>query len=295
MSSASGKDSRWRDDESLKPEVRELLESAKTDEPSSEQLSALQANIAFLFALPPGGGGAGPAGGDGGGGSVGPTGHGGAATTAGTGGVGAAGVTAKTVAGAATAAKGVAATGAGKALLLATVSTLAVGGAAGSIALNQRSKVPVVPQVSAAQTTRAQPAVVAPPPTPTLVEPAPEPVEPTAIAPSVAPSPVKLKPQPPPQPPQPSEPVKAVPEAELLQQALDAIHGGQASDALAAATAHATRFPDSPLAQEREAVAIEALVKLKRSDEARARAASFHAKWPTSLHLSKIDSLLGEL
>lgn len=283
MSSASGKDSRWRDDEALKPEVRELLESAKGDEPSPEQLSALQANIAFLFALPPGGGGAGPAGGEGGG--AGPTGHGGAATTAGTGGASAAGagITAKTVAGAATAAKGVAATGAGKALLLATVSTLAVGGAAGSIALSKRNQAPVILQVSGAQTTPA--------PTPTLVEPTPSlaPAEPMVSVPA---PPVKVKPAPP--LPPPPEPVKTVPEAALLQQALDAIHSGQAGDALAAAAAHATRFPDSPLAQEREAVAIEALVKLKRNDEARDRAASFHAKWPTSLHLSKIDALIGE-
>jgi hypothetical protein len=265
--SSSGKDQRWRDDETLNPHLRGLLESAKIDEPSAEQLSALQAKIAFLFALPPGGGGGDPGGGGGGAGT-------------GTGGAGAAGVVAKTTISAASATTA----GAVKAVLFATVSTLAVVG--GAVALSQRPARPA-PQEAAVQVTRPQPVATKALP-PTLVEPQPEPAKkPAAAARAEAVvSVAKVKPQP---PPQASE---EVPETELLQQALDALHAGQASDALAAATTHATRFPDSPLAQEREAVAIEALVRLKRGDEARARGERFHARWPTSLHVSKIDELL---
>src|SRR5439155_2889108 len=45
-------------------ELAQMLESAVTDEPRAEQLQALEARLAFLFTVPPGGG---PAPGGGGG------------------------------------------------------------------------------------------------------------------------------------------------------------------------------------------------------------------------------------
>ena len=78
----------------------------------------------------------------------------------------------------------------------------------------------------------------------------------------------------------------------LVQKAQGALRSDPA-DALAAATEHLRQFPSGQLAQEREVVAIEALVALGRGEEAAARAEAFRARWPKSAHLRRIDSLMG--
>jgi len=57
---------------------------------------------------------------------------------------------------------------------------------------------------------------------------------------------------------------------------------------------HRARFPDGTFVQEREVLAIEALVRLGRGAEAKARADAFAHAFPTSAHRRRIAVLLGE-
>jgi len=65
--------------------------------------------------------------------------------------------------------------------------------------------------------------------------------------------------------------------------------------ALALADDHPSRFPDGVLAQEREVIAIDALVKLRRTTEARARVAAFRVRYPSSAHLARVLSAVGDV
>ncbi len=80
-------------------------------------------------------------------------------------------------------------------------------------------------------------------------------------------------------------------EYRLLRSARQALVGDPAQ-ALALAQEHARRFPRGMLAQEREAIAVEALVRLGRRREARARARGFFAAYPSSPYRSRIERLL---
>lgn len=62
--------------------------------------------------------------------------------------------------------------------------------------------------------------------------------------------------------------------------------------ALALATEHARRFPDGALTQERELIAIEALVSIGRAAEARARGRAFLARWPSSAHAPRVRAIV---
>jgi TolA-binding protein len=78
-------------------------------------------------------------------------------------------------------------------------------------------------------------------------------------------------------------------EVTLLQRAMGAAQAGDSTEALAHALAHAARYPNSSMAQEREVIAIEALAALGRSEEAQARIGSFRMRWPTSTHLLRLE------
>lgn len=80
-------------------------------------------------------------------------------------------------------------------------------------------------------------------------------------------------------------------EIQLLQRAQDALGSGPAQ-ALDLINHHAVRFPGSSLGQEREVIAVDALVRLGRVGEARARAAVFAARFPTSAHLRRLAALV---
>lgn len=84
------------------------------------------------------------------------------------------------------------------------------------------------------------------------------------------------------------------PEAELalIREAQDALRASPAR-ALSLTDEHRRRFGDGTLAQEREVVAIDALVRLGRRVEARARAAELHRRWPRSAHGRRVDVLVG--
>lgn len=82
-----------------------------------------------------------------------------------------------------------------------------------------------------------------------------------------------------------------VSEIALLDAAQDALPSDPAA-ALVLADSHAARFPHGALAQEREVIAIEALSRLGRIDEAKHRARRFARDFPGSAHGPRIESLL---
>ena len=83
------------------------------------------------------------------------------------------------------------------------------------------------------------------------------------------------------------------PESLMVSRAHDALLQGAPDRALALAADHARAYPKGALAQEREVIAIEALVAQGRSTEARSRAASFRSAYPSSAHLGRIERLVG--
>ncbi len=93
--------------------------------------------------------------------------------------------------------------------------------------------------------------------------------------------------------PKPSAaPISAPPETTMLKEAHEALLHGTPERALTLAEGHARAYPRGALAQEREVIAIESLVRLGRRDEALARARSFHAAFPGSSHGERVDRLV---
>lgn len=116
------------------------------------------------------------------------------------------------------------------------------------------------------------------PPEPVVVAPVPAPV------PAQRPAVKRVEPAPPPAP-------TVDEELELLQTAMAA---PSPAESLALVEQHIARFPDSGLAQEREVLAVKALMKADRVDEAKARAERFKRRWPTSPHLLRVESLIAK-
>jgi hypothetical protein len=77
----------------------------------------------------------------------------------------------------------------------------------------------------------------------------------------------------------------------LIRDAQDALRTEPAR-ALSLAEAHRRRFGEGTLGPEREVLAIDALARLGRGEEARARAGRFRARWPGSPHLRRIEVIL---
>ncbi len=95
-------------------------------------------------------------------------------------------------------------------------------------------------------------------------------------------------------PPKVTRPAAATPSADeiaLLARAHDALSGDPARS-LALCKEHEGRFAGGHFAQEREAVAIEALVYLGRKAEARRRWDDFQRRYPSSSHRVHLQSLL---
>lgn len=78
-------------------------------------------------------------------------------------------------------------------------------------------------------------------------------------------------------------------EAELLRRAQAALDE-QPARALKLTDEHARRFRSGVLAEEREAIAVEALGRLGRDSAARQRAARFERRYPNSVHLDRVRS-----
>jgi len=144
--------------------------------------------------------------------------------------------------------------------------------------------------------------------------PAPQRTQPaaTAPAPAAAPTPAaQPAPQPPvsePPPPQASAPPPAprtrpsqrlapgapdaTTEMELLGAAHQALRAGTPQRALDLAREHETRFRSGTLVQEREAIAIEALVRLRRAAQAARRLDAFVQRFPTSSYRKRLENLI---
>jgi hypothetical protein len=82
-------------------------------------------------------------------------------------------------------------------------------------------------------------------------------------------------------------------EASFLRRAQTTLNGDPAT-ALQMLEQHPARFPQGILMQERDVMAIDALARLGRMDEARARARAFAVRYPRSAHESRIASILKE-
>jgi hypothetical protein len=95
----------------------------------------------------------------------------------------------------------------------------------------------------------------------------------------------------PPQPP-PSRPVLQF-EGELLEKGRIAMVRGDADGAFAVVDEHFARFPHGALAEEREALRIQALVAADRNPEARAALGAFQRTYPRSLVGPALDAAVG--
>ncbi len=84
-------------------------------------------------------------------------------------------------------------------------------------------------------------------------------------------------------------------ESALLDLARTAIAHGEGAQALDAVARHGAQFPHGMLTEEREALAIKALLLADRGDEARVRATHFREHYPQSLFLPALESKLRAL
>lgn len=245
------------------PRLRAALESARSDEPSAAALAALAARVGVATGVAVvAGGGAATSGGTGAGGA--------AASGAGV----ATGVVAKVVVG-------------GLLVGLIGVAGWVFGGAEAPVEREVEApvveapavEVPVVEVPLAEAPTVEAPAVAVPV---VKVPVAAKPPE-AAVAPAV----------------RTSEPAAEAPpavdlnaELDLVREAQRALKGDPAAS-LAACETHVARFPEGSMAQEREVLAIQALVALGRTEEARSRGDAFAVRWPGSAHLRRIAVVLG--
>jgi hypothetical protein len=81
-------------------------------------------------------------------------------------------------------------------------------------------------------------------------------------------------------------------EARILGRAQSALGRGDARRALRWIDRHARSFKSGALAEERERLAVEALLRLDRRADAEARAARFHRRYPRSVQGPRIRELL---
>jgi hypothetical protein len=81
-------------------------------------------------------------------------------------------------------------------------------------------------------------------------------------------------------------------ELKVLQPARAAVARNDFSSALAAIAEHERRFPDGQLAEEREALRVQALLGLQRTEEASRAAAAFRERFPGSVLLSRMRKSL---
>ena len=81
-------------------------------------------------------------------------------------------------------------------------------------------------------------------------------------------------------------------EQALIDTARSALSRGRPTDALRAADDHARQFPRGRLAEERETMAIQALLLAGRRTDAEARGRRFHTAYPGSLYGNAVDALL---
>jgi hypothetical protein len=81
-------------------------------------------------------------------------------------------------------------------------------------------------------------------------------------------------------------------EQRLLDRARDRLASSDADGALSALSQHARRYPRGVLTMEREALRVRALLAGEQREEARATAARFVARWPTSALRSAVEAMV---
>jgi hypothetical protein len=116
----------------------------------------------------------------------------------------------------------------------------------------------------------------------TSATPAPVPDPPPLAAPKRAPHPSSA----------PSTPADREAEAALVVAAEAALVRDDAAAALGLTRQHGARFPTGAHAEERERIAIEALVRLGRADRAHAAAQRFFTRYPRSIYRARLEGLL---
>ncbi len=122
------------------------------------------------------------------------------------------------------------------------------------------------------------PVVPAPPPTPsTEAAFSPQPLPASAIPPSAA-------------APSFAHASNLKAERAILDVARTALGRGDGEHALAATADHQRKFPDGALTEEREAIAVQALLLTNRDAEAEVRVARFRTKYPSSLLLPALEA-----
>jgi hypothetical protein len=163
--------------------------------------------------------------------------------------------------------------GAGK---IAAVAAALIGGAVLVANLNQDvpSNVPAAPPLPAVEKVREEPRAEAP----SIAAPATA-VETASATPSSGERPAT----------RPAARSAAELEVELLERARGSLASNPAH-ALSLTSEHKLRFPGGVLAQEREVIAIDALKRLGRSDQASLRADEFAKSYPGSAHRRKLDA-----
>lgn len=112
-------------------------------------------------------------------------------------------------------------------------------------------------------------------------------------APKVAVPPAVVAPAPPPPVVEPTRPVDPLAqERRLLELAREDVARNGYVDALATLAAHRALYPNGQLAEEREALGVQVLVRAGRYDEARAEGAKFVARFPNGLMLPVVENAL---
>jgi hypothetical protein len=171
----------------------------------------------------------------------------------------------------------------------ASAKALAIGGLAtaalvGAAVVGLRSSPPPPPPAApSSNTTVTAPAV----PTSATAAPVVEPVFDVSSLPSAPPAPSVVRPTASVAP----IPTTAPPEMTLLREAQENV-GSSPATTLARCDEHARAYPKGSMAQEREVLAIDALLRLGRRAEAEQRAARFEATYPGSAYSRRITSLL---
>lgn len=190
--------------------------------------------------------------------------------------------------------------------ILGATVVVAAGAGVGTFVAT-RPAPPVVPQ--AAPRVEAAPRVAPVVPAPAAEQPAAE--AETELAPLVVPPPASRRrksdaeptaaepvttaePEPVAAPSAPADAASRLRDEALLVRNAERLLGSDPARALALTEERRRRFPGGALGQEAEVVAINALLKLGRRDAAAARAKSFEASHPGSLHVRRIRALLGQ-
>jgi hypothetical protein len=82
-------------------------------------------------------------------------------------------------------------------------------------------------------------------------------------------------------------------ERALIEMARSALAHGQSTQALDAVSRHVSKYPSGQLVEERESIAVHALVAAGRAAEAHARAESFRKRFPKSIFLPAVEAAAG--